>query len=686
MKQSLGKGAVPYGNYSQDMWSTVDFSLNCDEEFRELSNAAALHELYDSDTEKEVWIRKLLPSKELENGKHEFLAGCSEFPQNVVENDATRKLEKITKETDESDAQVVKLDGLQSLIESSATWDDEDRKAYSEFLLSLYAPEDKYYGPEESSDEDFDYLLEAQNETEDEEEYRNDPTARISGKELVDLVSGKSSYPFRRSKKCHHMKNSIPKKKPRTHFRQMEDQLVHSNLTSHVSLKFSKAKPIMPADMRAYFPQFNSTCSQLLFQRESLKLISLQVSRHIQLLIQTCILVGQERLKDDSALSFSRRMLMEWKRASDICVSYRKFFTESVQDFEPNSALDRCSGSLFDTPALSIIPDLLSLTDKHDSLQSCDVQKLLETVCPYFEEELFPKLPTCNLNMHPKHSILDVQYIDVNQVKSMSSSDDRWSSAEDGLIATLIREYGSDWLENYQRLLPSKQHDEVWRRFRFLSGRHAPDNPVKRLVIERQKPLSSEEWQILEHGVYLYGDNAWKQIELNLLPHRDQIILQRMWKQRQKRRRQKIRENERHKQEARKLAKQLRQQQALEEDRKDPLEREICLEHTEKEEMDKGIDTTRLEMESGSNWLVVSGSVKVHFSQEDDRKLLSQVKAFGATEKTFVALAKILGEGKTPEVIRKRYSQLLWWLQQSANAVYPSNVEDSKTCENNSFA
>jgi len=33
------------------------------------------------------------------------------------------------------------------------------------------------------------------------------------------------------------------------------------------------------------------------------------------------------------------------------------------------------------------------------------------------------------------------------------SSPEKWSSAEDELIATLIRQYGSDWLEKYALLL-----------------------------------------------------------------------------------------------------------------------------------------------------------------------------------------------------------------------------------------
>lgn len=198
------------------------------------------------------------------------------------------------------------------------------------------------------------------------------------------------------------------------------------------------------------------------------------------------------------------------------------------------------------------------------------------------------------------------------------------------------------------------------------------DNPVKHLVIERQKPLSSEEWRILEYGVYLYGDNAWKKIEINLLPHRDQIILQRMWKQRQKRRRQKIRENERHKQEARKLARQLRQQE-LEKGQTSSQPETTCLQQVddkEEEGMDEETDSTQAQLENCSNWLIVSGDRKVHFSHEDDKKLLSQVKAFGATEDTFVQLAKTLGDGKTPQVMRKRYSQLLRWVQQSSKSVH----------------
>lgn len=78
------------------MWNNADYSLNCDEEFRELSNAAALQELYDSETEKEIWIRKLLPSsRELENGKHEFLGNSCEYPQNIVDSDSTRVCENV---------------------------------------------------------------------------------------------------------------------------------------------------------------------------------------------------------------------------------------------------------------------------------------------------------------------------------------------------------------------------------------------------------------------------------------------------------------------------------------------------------------------------------------------------------------------------------------------------------------
>lgn len=194
--------------------------------------------------------------------------------------------------------------------------------------------------------------------------------------------------------------------------------------------------------------------------------------------------------------------------------------------------------------------------------------------------------------------------------------------------------------------------------------------------MERQKPLSSEEWRILEHGVYLYGDNAWKQIETNLLPHRDQIILQRMWKQRQKRRRQKIRENERHKQEARKLARRLRQQR---EDQQQESKEQSYLKQTDNEEAHKETNTSQVEVDNHGNWLTVSGDFRVHFSHEDDKKLLSQVKISGATENTFLELAKTLGDGKTPEIIRKRYLQLLWWLQQSSQSICPS--KDSSNCE-----
>jgi len=562
------------------------------------------------------------------------------------------------------------LDGLQSLIESSATWDAEDRKAYSEFLLSLYAPEERDYGHEDSSDEDFDYLVEAQNETEDEEEYRNDPTARIPGKELVDLVSGKTSYSFR-SKKPLHPRNATPKKKPRVEVKKMDEQSAACGSTERLSLEWKRAKPIMPANAKFHASQ--CTSSKLYFRQESLEQLALQVRRHIQLLIQSCLLVAQERLRDDSVLNLSKTLLSEWRRALDICASFRKFFTNTVSELEPDTSSNGYSVSFFETPTLSIIPELFSLIEKRDCLTSCDVQTLLERFFPFLEIDLLPKLPKYSFYDYSKYSILDAQYIDIEKLKSTSmSSPEKWSSAEDELIATLIRQYGSDWLENYERLLPSKRYEEVWRRYRYLSGRHAPENPVKHLVIERQKPLSSEEWRILEYGVYLYGDNAWKKIEINLLPHRDQIILQRMWKQRQKRRRQKIRENERHKQEARKLARQLRQQE-LEKGQTSSQPETTCLQQVddkEEEGMDEETDSTQAQLENCSNWLIVSGDRKVHFSHEDDKKLLSQVKAFGATEDTFVQLAKTLGDGKTPQVMRKRYSQLLRWVQQSSKSVH----------------
>lgn len=245
------------------------------------------------------------------------------------------------------------------------------------------------------------------------------------------------------------MKNNVSKRKPRVDVNQIEKQPVDSTGNESMSSKSHRAKPIMPAVVDARMLQSNYSRPQFYFRKDSLEQISLQMNRHIQVLIQTCLLVGQERLKDVVALNHARRLLSEWKRASDICINYQRFFTESILDLEPNITEDSCSVSVFDTPLLRIIPELLLFTETHDCLQSSDVHKLFEKFSPFFEEELLPKLPKYNFFVHTKHSILDAEYIDVEQIKSVVCSEEKWSDAEDALIAKLIREYGSDWLDKY---------------------------------------------------------------------------------------------------------------------------------------------------------------------------------------------------------------------------------------------
>eukprot|EP00871_Galdieria_phlegrea_P001893 jgi/Galph1/2704/GphlegSOOS_G1340.1 len=656
---------------SQELWNAPDYSLTCDEEFRELSSATALENFYDMETEREHWLQRMLVSNgDMKDAKSNISVAST--VDDIKDNTASvaKKLEKIARDTEASFPPVYKVDGFQNLLESTSTWDEEDRKvgkAYSEFLLSLYAPEgNKHDTNDDSSDEDFDYILEAENETDEEEEYRNDPTAKISGKELVDLVSGRVSYSFR-NKKSGVKKRSFEKRKGKNHLDTSNFQVSNISHESMNTASFKRPSLIAPA-LTMHVP--NTTLHSSLFyslpllKNTALDQISVQLNRHIQLLFQVCLLVAQEPLKDEATLNLSKQMLIEWKKVSDMNVCYRQFFNEAVADFEPEGSISL--NSFFAISSLQQVPVLMDLLETRNYIRRHEAEQIFDTLVPHFEIEFYPQLQR-DSSLNDNFSPIDAHQVDVKQLKQNLCEQEQWSVAEDKLIATLIRKFGSDWLDNYQRLLPSKDYDDVRRRYRQLSSRHAPDNPVKRLVIERQKPLTSEEWRILEYGVYLYGENAWKLIEVNLLPHRDQVILQRMWKQRQKRRRQKIRENERHKQEARRLARKLKEQGSeLPTNLNSNGTGSLTQSNAANGEDCFISENTSESVQCRSNWLVVDGDVKIHFSQQDDKKLLSEVKAFGATEETFTALAKKLGKTKTPDIVKKRYAQLLCWIQQSS--------------------
>ncbi|XP_066376827.1 uncharacterized protein [Miscanthus floridulus] len=104
-----------------------------------------------------------------------------------------------------------------------------------------------------------------------------------------------------------------------------------------------------------------------------------------------------------------------------------------------------------------------------------------------------------------------------------------FTDAEDRLLALGILEYNNDWEAIQKRFLPCKSKHQIFVRQKNRSSSKAPDNPVKDVRRMKASPLTVEEKECIEKGLWIFK-NDWTSVWKFVVPHRDPSLLQRQWR------------------------------------------------------------------------------------------------------------------------------------------------------------
>lgn len=109
-----------------------------------------------------------------------------------------------------------------------------------------------------------------------------------------------------------------------------------------------------------------------------------------------------------------------------------------------------------------------------------------------------------------------------------SQSKFKFLPPEDHLLLLGLKRFFFNWEKIQNRLLPTKTVRQIQIRFKNLTTRRSPPNPVKSFSLGLAAPLSEEEVELLYRGVRLLGKD-FHAISATFLPYRTAAILSKLW-------------------------------------------------------------------------------------------------------------------------------------------------------------
>uniref|UniRef100_A0A7S3E7I6 Myb-like domain-containing protein n=1 Tax=Rhodosorus marinus TaxID=101924 RepID=A0A7S3E7I6_9RHOD len=273
-----------------------------------------------------------------------------------------------------------------------------------------------------------------------------------------------------------------------------------------------------------------------------------QMKTHLQLLVQMILLSRQRTAASNShtRLTTAEALLLQFKQMRDISFQYRHIYGYAYPQQTPSSS---------DWRSLTI----LQLThqflmrmraDYPNETEQDRIADVFSNFFPEYEDSLLPDY-TESKAAHSAAELTGLERLDLerwgfNRERFDSLVDSNrftWTTAEDYLLSLEIARRGKELV--YTTLLPTKTHAEIKRRYAELTRRRAPQNAVKEIESLMQRPLSPQEWRLVDRGVMQYGLHRWDMIQAHLLPGRDKVILERLYHRRTKKRAQKRKERER---------------------------------------------------------------------------------------------------------------------------------------------
>lgn len=206
-----------------------------------------------------------------------------------------------------------------------------------------------------------------------------------------------------------------------------------------------------------------------------------------------------------------------------------------------HDALIRRIGTITNDPDLRIRATVKSIPfkPKHKDGRNPSFSKTFWHVfsifgAPYDPElNLIPKTTECEL--------LDHQNLALDTSRELyGRRNDSFLQVEDRLLLLGVQRFGlGNWEKLQSYMLPTRTARQLQNRFKNLTSRCAPSNPIKDFLNEILKPLSRAEEELLLQGVHFYGDD-WIQISARFLPHRPPSILRRLYLKRRPTRPEKV--------------------------------------------------------------------------------------------------------------------------------------------------
>ena len=111
---------------------------------------------------------------------------------------------------------------------------------------------------------------------------------------------------------------------------------------------------------------------------------------------------------------------------------------------------------------------------------------------------------------------------------SCENSRCKFFSSEDDLLLIGLKRYCLNWEIIQNKLLPSKTPKQVAIRYKNLTTRCAPPNPIKEFHFNLERPLDEQEEELLYKGVQHLGKDFAKISKL-YLPYRPAAFLRKVW-------------------------------------------------------------------------------------------------------------------------------------------------------------
>lgn len=106
----------------------------------------------------------------------------------------------------------------------------------------------------------------------------------------------------------------------------------------------------------------------------------------------------------------------------------------------------------------------------------------------------------------------------------------KFLASEDGLLLCGLKRFGcGNWESIQAQFLPCRAARQLAIRYKNLSSRREPMNPVKEFNERMMMPLSEVEEDLLYKGVQKFG-NEFNLISQHYLPHRPATVLRKLWK------------------------------------------------------------------------------------------------------------------------------------------------------------